>query len=118
MDRFFPGADPWLMGALILAFVSLAGIWATALFINRARRDEGATIMHNPTIHNYYAPIEELARTKEVLEPPKHALVQPNSASHAHTASEAGDTLTATGVLFPLGLYTGLIIVSASRMTE
>jgi hypothetical protein len=33
-------------------------------------------------------------------------------------AAPQGDTLEATGVLFPLGLYVGMVIVSASKLTE
>jgi hypothetical protein len=73
--------------------------------------------------HNFnFASLEELSKAIRIRDdaPKPHAVIQVDSSTHAHTSSEPvmGDSLTATGALFPLGMHNGLVIVSAGKLAE
>lgn len=104
---------PWLMLAGFILLLAWS-VWPH----EKADEDHpggGGTVMHNPVIHNYYAPIEELAKTQEVIEPKENrpVLIQPDNASHGHTS---GPVLSGSAARFPVGLYVGMVIVSANRL--
>lgn len=92
-----------LAGSIALACSALYFCVLWLLKPTAKAAEVGSTVMHNPTINNYFAPIEDLTG--------------PASGTEGPPPSD-GDTLAATGVLFPQGLYVGLMIVSASKLAE
>src|SRR4051812_19105984 len=100
--------------AAVLLTVSVALVVVPFIWwaVNRGQEATGG----DTHVHHHYAQLADLT------EPPASAQSELNRffpPTVTQTApSPVGDTLEATGVLFPLGLYVGMVIVSAGKLMD
>lgn len=137
VEYWFPHAEPWLTGSLLILFAVLLTVFVTLLLVGWSSREEskpGMVISGNQNVHiHQYS--DQIQSELSALDPsivnstPSVVVAQPDAGAlppihGVATALEQTDTMASTGHIFPptvraiSPLYVGQIIISASQLSE
>jgi hypothetical protein len=114
VPMLIPQAPLWVGGGILGVALIFFTVATTLYFGGRGGESSPGINMHHPTFNFYENLVQEAV--EEQPEAPLNKFFPPTVTQSGGVLAD--DTLQATGVLFPLGLYVGMIIVSASRLAK